>query len=185
MSNSNVTGDPLNFAQDGDSSSSENSEGEGDELEREASDKEKTSIPLPLPDLDRLTSPSATLSSVFSNPYKEAEEAKLDILKRHVSKLAPDEKPSPQHYRTKYRKRNSTVARGGRGFTEATPTGDGNHLGLFGEDDSSVSEFGVERKRKQRSGVSGTLMPPKKYLKSYEKIQAEERPWTVRTLPNT
>ena len=161
---------------------SEDSEGEGDELERKASDKEKTSFPLPLPDLDRLTSPSATLSSVFSNPYKEAEEAKLAILKRHVSELAPDE---PQHHRTKYRKRNRGVASGGRGFSEATPTGDGNRLDLFGEDDSSVSEFGVERKRKQRSGVSGTMVPPKKYLKSYEKIQAEERPWTVRTLPNT
>ena len=57
---------------------SEDSEGEGDALEREASDKEKTSVPLPLPDLDRLTSPSTTLSSIFSNPYKEAEEAKLE-----------------------------------------------------------------------------------------------------------
>ena len=110
--------------EDSASSSSEDSEGEGDELEREASDKEKTSVPLPLPDLDRLTSPSATPSSVFSNPYKEAEEAKLAILKRHVSELAPDEKPSPQHHRTKCRKQNRAVARGRRGFTEATPTGD-------------------------------------------------------------
>ena len=32
-------------------------------------------------------------------------------------------------------------------------------------------------KRKHRSGVGSTLVSPKKYLKSYGKAQAEERPY--------
>ena len=58
---------------------------------------------------------------------------------------------------------------------ETTPTD------LFNADGSCASEFAGRGKRKKRSGVSDTLMPPKKYLKSYKTVQAKERPWTIRT----
>ena len=180
-----VDSDPLNYVQD-DVSSSEDNDCDSEE---DASPVEKnTSVPLPLPDLDHLTSPAGVSSitgssSVFSNPYKEAEEAKLAILKRHVSDFAPDEKPSPRT-RTKRYKAGRDYSRnprqGSATFSDATSAGSDPH-GLFNDDDSSTREGALQGKRKQRSGVSSNLIPPKKYLKGYEKIQAEERPWTVRT----
>ena len=181
-------GDPLSYIQDDASTSGDDS----DSSESIPSD-EDTPVPLPLPDLDQLTSPTGqgtiSFSSVFSNPYKEAEEAKLSMLKRHVSDFAPDEKPSSRE-RTKHHK-----YRGGRGnkrtprhglASDTTPTDD-NERGpqrLFNDDDScaAMDEVTHGGKRKQRSGVSSSLVPPKKYLKSYGKAQVEERPWTVRML---
>lgn len=47
---------------------------------------------------------------------------------------------------------------------------------LFGEDDSSSL---VKKPRKHRSGVTDSLLPPKKFMRSHERIQAKERPWTL------
>ena len=183
-------GDPLSYIQDNSSSSENDSSSD----EGTISDDKDTAAPLPLPDLNQLTSPisqgTTTFSSVFSNPYKEAEEAKLAMLKRHVSDFAPDEKPSSQE-RTKHHRfkgsRGNKRSRSARhesvlaGDAARTPT---DSRGLFNDDDSCVAmgeEAHIGMKRKQRSGVSSTLIPPKKYLKSYGKVQAKERPWTVRT----
>ena len=183
-------GDPLSYIQDNSSSSDDNSDSINEDT---PSDEKDTPVPLPLPDLDQLTSPTGhgtiSFSSVFSNPYKEAEEAKLSMLKRHVSDFALDEKPSSRE-RTKHHK-----YRGGRGnkrtprhglASDATPTDDTERgpQRLFNDDDSCavMNEVTHRGKRKQRSGVSSSLVPPKKYLKSYGKAQVEERPWTVRTL---
>lgn len=48
---------------------------------------------------------------------------------------------------------------------------------LFDENDSSLS---LKKPRKHRSGVTDSLMPPKKFMRSHEKIQAKERPWTLK-----
>ena len=197
-------GDPLSYIQ-GDGSSSDNDSDCSDE-DTHHDDKDTAAVPLPLPDLDQLTSPTSqvmtiTFRSVFSNPYKEAEEAKLSMLKRHVSDFAPDEKPSSQKERSKHHKFKGN--RGNKGprapnrhgsellASDATHTlggTDSQSSRLFNDDDSSVVSEGGELahhhggsgvKRKQRSGVSSTLVPPKKYLKSYGRAQAEERPWTV------
>ena len=165
---SSAVGDPLDYAQ-GDTSSSDEEQSEEDDGSPEEKDP---SISLPLPDLDHQTS----YSSVFSNPFKEAEEAKLAILKHHVSEFAPVEKQPPPRTRTKN-------CKGGPGSStriigETTPT---DLYGLFNADDSCASEFAGRGKRKKRSGVSDTLMPPKKYLKSYKTVQAKERPWTITT----
>lgn len=37
-----------------------------------------------------------------------------------------------------------------------------------------------EKPRKHRSGVTNSLVPPKKFMKMHEKIQAKERPWTLK-----
>ena len=81
---SSAVGDPLDYAQD-DTSSSDEEHSEEDDRSPEEKDP---SISLSLPDLDHQTS----YSSIFSNPFKEAEEAKQAILKRHVSEFAPIEK---------------------------------------------------------------------------------------------
>ena len=190
-------GDPLSYIQGDGSSSSDNDSDSSDE-DSHHDDKDTDAVPLPLPNLDQLTSPTsqemtATFRSVFSNPYKEAEEAKLSMLKRHVSDFAPDEKPSSQKERSKHHRFKGTRDRGNKGpralASDATCTlggTDSQSSRLFNDDDSSVASEGGELahhhggvKRKQRSGVSSTLVPPKKYLKSYGRAQAEERPWTV------
>ena len=175
---SSTAGDPLDYSQ-GDTSSSDEEHSEEDD----GSPEEKNpSVSLPLPDLDQLTSQTGitSSSSVFSNPFKEAEEAKLAILKRHVSEFAPVEKQPPPRTRTKNYCKGGHRSR--RTIGEITPT---DPHGLFNNDDSCVSEFAGHGKRKQRSGVSNTVMPPKKYLKSYETVQAKERPWTIRTTPKS
>lgn len=48
---------------------------------------------------------------------------------------------------------------------------------LFGEDDSSAL---VQKPRKHRSGVTDSLVPPKKFMRSHEMVQAKERPWTLK-----
>jgi hypothetical protein len=200
-------GDPLSFIQ-GDASSSDN--GSSSDEEAPTDDKDTTAaVPLPLPDLDQLTSPTGqettTFSSVFSNPYKEAEEAKLSMLKRHVSEFAPDEKPPSRQERSRQHRFKGT--RGNRGSraprhgselqasdARHTPGGSSaiDSQRFFNDDDSCVVSEGGEFahhdggvKRKQRSGVSSTLVPPKKYLKSYGRAQAEERPWTVGSLTDS
>ena len=191
-----IRGDPLSYIQEDESSSDDDSSSDED---TPSGDNDDTAVPLPLPDLDQLASPTsqlaaaASFTSVFSNPYKEAEEAKLAMLKRHVSDFAPDEKPSQQERTRRHKCRGS---RGGK-KSEAPEHRSKHALGgcsstesqrLFNDDDSCVV-MGAEVarhhgggggvKRKQRSGVTSTLVPPKKYLKSYGKAQAEERPWTV------
>ena len=193
-----VKGDPLSYIQKDVSSSDNDSSSDKD---MPSGDDDDTADPLytssALPDLDQLTSPTNQLTaatsftSVFSNPYKEAEEAKLAMLKRHVSEFAPDKKPAQQGKARRHK------FRGGK-RTEAPKHRSGHTLGgssstesqrLFNDDDSCIvmgaqvarhcgGRGGV--KRKQRSGVTSTLVPPKKYLKNYGKAQAEERPWTVR-----
>ena len=177
-------GDPLNFAQgDGDDTSSSDYDEDSDE--DVPLDNKDTSIPLPLPNLDQLTGQTSN-SSVFSNPFKDAEDAKLALLKKHVTELAPEEKPPSPRSRNKHRKFKGGSARGhrnrpfGMGHEAtpigATPTGAHTPHGFFNDDDSCAL---VQGKRKHRSGLSSTLVPPKKFMKSYEKSRAEERPWTV------
>ena len=119
------------------------------------------------------------------------------MLKRHVSEFAPDEKPSSRKERSKHHRfKGNHGNRGPRApnrpgsellASDATHTlGGTDSQRLFNDDDSSVASEGGELahhhggvKRKQRSGVSSTLVPPKKYLKSYGRAQVEERPWTV------
>lgn len=47
---------------------------------------------------------------------------------------------------------------------------------LFDEKDGSNL---VKKQRKHRSGVGDSLLPPKKFMKMHEKMQAKERPWTL------
>lgn len=179
--------------------------------------------PVAADDVDSGKGEHSKESSVFSNPYKQAEEARLAILKQHVSQF--DKKPEvrggdasvptpptfgshrrrrggasgvsippPPNYRPHKRVQGSAKG-GGNMFIPPPSTfgfhkrvhGSGDHSSyteetsggsnsdLFDEHDSSLH---VAKKHKHRSGVTDSLMPPKKFMKMYEKIQAEERPWT-------
>lgn len=102
-------GDPLNVIQSIESdneSASENSDSSSPNSPSctDSSEPKVPSAPLPLPDLDIVMASSSSLtsdskeqqstntSSVFYNPYKEAEEARLAVLKKHVVDF--DKKPA-------------------------------------------------------------------------------------------
>lgn len=124
-------------------------------------------VPLPLPDLQRVHSGQAEAipGSVFSNPYLEEEDAKLAVLKKHVT-LAPTEEPDKekQQQRRMRRKR----------FDRA---GEHNDQGLFNDQDSSIRRKKIN---KVRTGLSQGLVPSQKYMKLHKKQQADERPWTLK-----
>ena len=143
-------------------------------------------------------------TSVFTNYFHKAEEAKLAILEHHV-KLT--EQPKADDKQTKKRNRKGVCISFQRGrcrfgtkcrfahsiSSEANETG----TDISSEVSASASKFGLlpsalmplsveaeddedmQKKRKQRSGVTDSLVPPKRAMKSLEQQRKHERPWTV------
>lgn len=163
---SSLSGDPLNQGlRDSDSESSDS----GSDVEELVSNSQKPAVVLPLPDLDAICVGESSSCSVFSNPYKAAEEAKLSVLKQHVDlteSSRPEDKAKP---RSRHRKRHSFPPR------SEGATGHGDRL--FDDRDSSIQR--TEGKRKHRGGVGDHLIPTKKFMKLHQHLQAKERPWTV------
>lgn len=147
----------------------ETSDGSSSESAESDEDSSGTHTLLPLPDLDK---GQQLTSSVFSNPYKEAEEAQLAVLKQHVDFDTPQSKRELQDPRKFAPKSNSyNIPAGFEG--EDTKPGDE----LFDDKDSSVKR--ITAKRKHRGGVGNSLAPSKKFMKLHQQIQAKERPWTL------
>ena len=134
-----------------------------------SSSSEETEIPtptcpnLPLPDLDTRQQLS---ESAFRNPYKEAEEARLAVLKQHVGDFAKEiEQPRgrrPWRHRTESQRSNPDSGGGAQTQSNWSP------------------ERQDGAKGKRRSGIVDCLVPPQKALKLHQQIQAKERPWTMR-----
>ena len=151
-----------------DSSSSQSSDEEREECEDEDEVRERS--PLPLPVLD---GSEKVASSVFSNPYREAEEARLAVLKQHVE-LSHHEEPREKQ-RRRWSKRGKF--RGRHSQDQSSESGGLSSGSQFWDDrDSPAGQGGV--RQKHRSGVGESLQPPKKYMKIHQKIQSVERPWT-------
>ena len=129
------------------------------------------SKPLPLPQLDDIHCGvvKAQPGSVFSNPYKEAEETKLLVLKQHVA-LGPAEVPVDKT-------KNERVFRGKRQRRQ----GDREETGSFDKYDSSIKRGKMNR---PKSGIAPGLVPPQKYMKLHQRQQEKERPWTVKRSSN-
>ena len=127
---------------------------------------ELSSDNLPLPQLSKIHSGivEATPGSVFSNPYREAEDAKLAILKHHVA-LAPSEEKKEEKNDVKFKR--------GRKRKQ----GEGPQADFFDEYDSGIKRDKLNR---VKAGVPQGLLPSQKYMKSYQQHQAKERPWTMR-----
>lgn len=161
-----VHADPLDqrtYTSDSDSESDSNS---SDSVTSPDSEEFKSElVPLPLPDLGQKIS-----TSVFSNPYKEAEEARLAILKQHVDFDGP--KLTTERCLKKPRR---TVQ------SDSSVRDEGQILSpgdlLFDDRDSSLAR--TRGKRKHRGGVGNSLMPSRKVVKMHKQMQARERPWTL------
>ena len=161
-----ISNDPLDqrtYASDPDSESDCDS---SDNVTSPGSEGFKSELaPLPLPDLGQKIS-----GSVFSNPYKEAEEARLAILNQHVDFASP--KLTTEKRLRRPRRMVQSDSRFGEEGQILSP-GDA----LFDDRDSSLARTGG--KRKHRGGVGDSLMPSKKVVKMHKQIQAKERPWTL------
>lgn len=127
----------------------------------EKSDDEKLTsckTKLPLPDLEVPFTQQGQLS-VFSNQYKEEEEAKKAVLERHVELSSA----APINSSSKEKKHQSSY--------------NSRRKGKPVQVDHVTDEDHPKAKRKRHAGLSGTLQPPKKFMQSFHKQQAEEKPW--------
>jgi len=145
-------------------------------------------------------------TSVFTNYFHKAEEAKLAILEHHVKLTTEQLKPNKE--RTKRHNKKGVCINFQKGrcrfgskcrFAHSISS-DETAVGVTSEISNSAPKFGllpsarvplsiepdddedafnVQKKRKHRSGVSDTLLPPKRAMKSLEQQRKEERPWTV------
>ena len=113
---------------------------------------------LPLPDLEVPLSQQGKVS-VFSSQYEEEERAKEAVLERHVELS----KAAPLVSKTQAKKE----AR--KGHRSSIPRN--RHIKCVSDEEQP------KVKRKRQAGLSGTLQPPKKFMQSYHKQQAEEKPW--------
>lgn len=148
-----------------DSSDSEQHSGSVDDEVSDKSDsdheeKVKCKEKLPLPDLEVPFTQQGQLS-VFSNQYKEEEEAKKAVLERHVELSSTAPVTSAKQAKKERRHQSSFSSQ--RKGKQAPP--------------DHVDEERPKVKRKRHSGLSGTLQPPKKFMQSFHKQQAEEKPW--------
>ena len=127
---------------------------------------ELSSDNLPLPQLNKIHSGivEATPGSVFSNPYREAEDAKLAILKHHVA-LAPSEEKKEEKNDVKFKR--------GRKRKQ----GEGPEADFFDKHDSGIKRDKLNR---VKAGAPQGLLPSQKYMKNYQQHQAKERPWTMK-----
>lgn len=190
--------DPFGICatQDPNASDSSNSS-DVESLENETnSSSEPPSLQLPLPELLGVDRPtlaghkSDNTSSVFSNPYKRAEEEKMAILKHHVKELAPEEsKERGKHF---FRNKKKFPNKLHPSTNTSKPANSGAYHGevfsgsrnvtlseqLFDENDNHPGMS--DGKRKHRSGVKDSLTPPKKFLKTHSRIQASTKSWPPR-----
>lgn len=121
---------------------------------------------LPLPELGNIHAGKSEVlpGSVFSNPFKEAEDAKLSVLQKHVNLAPSEEKLQPKNKRTKFAHANARR----------------NPQVVSDQWDKHDSSFKGEIRKHKKSGMSGGLVPPKKYMRLHQELQAKERPWTLK-----
>ena len=134
-------------------------DGASDKSDTDHEEKVICKAKLPLPDLEVPFTQQGQLS-VFSNQYKEEEDAKRSVLERHVELSSTAPVTSSKQTKKERRHRSFCSQQKGR----QAPADD-------------VNEDKPKVKRKRHAGLSGTLQPPKKFMQSFHKQQAEEKPW--------
>lgn len=137
-------------------------------------------------------------SGVFANPFREEQKAQLSLLEKHVQ-LTLQEKPMEIGGRKiclAYRKdgrcrfgRNCTFAHDSDLLVAANAVIPGMHSeeapavistkGWAGEEGVVVFEDVQPQQGKRKSGLSQTLIPPKRALKHYKAQLGKEQPWVL------
>lgn len=152
-----------NSSDGGSESSSESGKRDSEEhYSAQVDENETTKLPLPhiLSDgsqrSDKFPEDEDTRNlSVFFNPFKADEDAKLAILEKHVklSECLDESKTEKEKFRKK--KNGQRHQNNGRSIEEDVD--------------------GFKTLGKRRIGVTNSLVPPKKSLKAYERQRQEER----------
>ncbi|KFB48685.1 AGAP006163-PA-like protein [Anopheles sinensis] len=143
--------------------------------------KDNQSMPLPSASTMLLSGPSRVMpGSVFSNPFREAEEAKLASLEKHVKMVDPEANAAEQKRKVCWSYKKGRCRFGSKcNFAHdsdlilrkelATGTGENEQDPPCIEDVSITVPKTVPPNKKKRPGLSRELVPPKKVLKMYHK----------------
>ncbi|KAG8550358.1 hypothetical protein GDO81_026447 [Engystomops pustulosus] len=173
-----------------------------EEAEKGAVGEASASPPSPLPSF-RLPAPclgnpgGLSSGSVFSNPFQDEKQAQLSILERHV-KLSDGnrvkggkgvclayQRDGRCRYGTKCKySHGSDLPQGSANPAQRETDGNDSSCkisetsGMASGEGQAEEPQGDKRKRK-KPGLTDTLVPPKRSLKSYQKQLSAERPWAV------
>lgn len=170
-------------------------------------DTQHGQMPLPLPTLDlKETSTLDTkdrnqrayqTSSVFFNPYLAEEKKKLSVLEKHVqlseSKTEEDNKRKKQIC-FKFQKGrcrlgdkckfshvlatdNSSSEHGKTKELSIVPSL--SNAATSYEPDEDEESWDLQKKKKRKTGVTDSLVPPKRAMAAYEKQRLDDRPWSL------
>ncbi|XP_029652972.1 uncharacterized protein LOC115226126 [Octopus sinensis] len=164
-----------------------------------------TSSNLPTPNLE--SKPGTGSHLVFSNPFKEEQTRKDFILEQHVKMTEkPKSSTSKKQICWKFRQGKcrfsknckfshdidnhieSPLVKGNQNAEVPAPKQFSGDVLLKGQGSQVLNPnvpdeddyMNMNNRRKKRSGVSEGLVPPKKAMVMLNKIQAQERPWTVK-----
>jgi len=147
-------------------------------------------------------------TSVFTNYFHKAEEAKLAVLEHHVKLTTEQLKTNKDQTKRQIKKgvcinfQNGRCRFGTKCRFAHSISSEANEAGTdvssemlttapkFGllpsarmplaiEPDDDEDAFNMQKKRKHRAGVTDTLMPPKRAMKSLDQQRKDERPWTL------
>lgn len=143
----------------------------------------KVNQPMPLPSASAMlqSGPSRVLpGSVFSNPFREAEEAKLASLEKHVKMVDPEANAAEQKRKVCWSYKKGRCRFGSKcNFAHdsdlilrkelAIGTSENNQDPPCIEDAPITVAKTVLPNKKKRPGLSRELVPPKKVLKMYHK----------------
>ncbi|XP_071093311.1 uncharacterized protein [Haliotis cracherodii] len=176
-----------------------------------ASQDEKDRLPNPLE--DKLPTPDIgqqgreTVTSVFKNPFEQAELVKNSILEKHVRMTEKLPEKGTKQVCWKFKKGKCRMGKNCRYFhDQESVTGlvvetklDENEPQKLGHNHKQLyfgsvhkmqgkalepepvddDNYMAGKKRKSRVGMSNALVPPKKAMSSLERQRNSERPWTV------
>ncbi|XP_050411220.1 uncharacterized protein LOC126825594 [Patella vulgata] len=170
----------------------DDSNGEDLDNSPESESNKKTTEKLPNPLLGDVQT-----SSVFINPFKQAELDKQSVLEKHVQMT---EKRNLSNKKVCFKFKKGKCYKGKscrflhdidtvRGTVYNSSEDSSNHIPgaamqRFIEEPVDDDNYLLNAKRKKRHGVSDHLIPPKKALLSLEEQRSKERPWTMKKKKN-
>lgn len=128
--------------------------------------KEETTLPLASA-LDILDENKSNISfSVFSNPYREAENYEQSLLERHVkmTTIQETEPSKPKKICFKYNKGKCRLGDKCQ-FLHHNPNS--SHNSERNNSDSEDQSTETKKTSKKRCGLKDDLVPPKKYMKTF------------------
>ncbi|XP_002733775.1 uncharacterized protein LOC100367008 [Saccoglossus kowalevskii] len=171
-------------------SSSSDADDDGDTTELFTRTEEPPKLPLPDIFIGSSTTSLQGSSSVFANPFKDKEDAKASILEQHVKMSTVVEKNEAKNKKTCYKFLKGKCrfgdkckfSHGSKPPPNAPNVGVRHAVQVHGTQDFNTNEEEVDEdtqtlKRKHKSGIGNTLVPPKKAMKAYQKQQIVEKPW--------